>query len=440
MIEFWYALLGCVLGALGVAFYFQKESAKKATLEARLSQFQEMANALESENKILQAENQNVKEQAIRLEAEKQSFLTQIEQSKEERTKMEELLIGKFENLSHKIFEEKNEAFKKQSQESLGVLLSPLREKLHDFEKKIEESYGNHAKEQFSLKEQIKNIVDVNEKMRMQTQDLTNALKGDSKTQGNWGEIMLEKILSDSGLRKGIDYTAQAAGMNVKTEDGRTQQPDIVIHLPEQKHLIIDSKVSLTHYERYCTADQDDARALHLKQFLISVKKQIDELDTRSYQTSEKLGAPDFVLMFIPIEPAYMLALQQDPQMQNYAWNKKVVLVCPTTLFATLRTVASVWRIEMQNKNVQEIAHQGGLLYDKVAGFVSDMQNLGRQITTVEKTYGTAMNKLSQGTGNILGRTEKLKQLGAKTSKTLPPELLDTQEPQNLPDKTDQAA
>jgi len=335
------------------------------------------------------------------------------------------MLIGKFENLSHKIFDEKNEAFKRQSKESLGTLLNPLQEKLQDFEKKVNESFGNQAKEQFSLKEQIKSIVDVNEKMRLQAEDLTNALKGDNKAQGNWGEVILERILEDSGLRKNTDYTLQGGGLAMRNDEGKLQKPDVIVNLPENKHVIIDSKVSLTHYERFFSEEQEDIRARHLKDFLNSVKKHVNDLEERRYQTTEKLGTPDFVLMFIPIEAAYILAVQEDPEIQNYAWGKKVILVCPTTLFATLKTVASVWRLELQNKNAQEIAREGGLLYDKIEGFVTDMQALGRQMDTTQKTFDKALNKLSTGRGNILSKTEKLKELGAKTSKSLPPELID---------------
>ena len=360
------------------------------------------------------------------LKAEKEMFLRQIHQQKEDAQKAEDMLIQKFENLSNKIFDEKSQKFKTQSQEGLNNLLNPLKEKLVDFEKKVDESFGAQAKEQFSLKEQIKNIVEVNEKMKMSADDLTSALKGDSKTQGDWGEIKLEKILEDSGLHKGTDYVVQGGGMNLRDDEGALQKPDVIVNLPENKHVIIDSKVSLTHYERFCSEEDEDARVLHLKQFLASMKKHVTDLAHRGYQNLDQLGTPDFVLMFVPIEAAYVLAIQEDHDLQNFAWNKKVILVCPTTLFATLKTIASIWRVELQNKNALEIAKQGGMLYDKICGFVDEMKLLGKQMGTAQKTYGDAMNKLSEGQGNIIGRTEKMKKLGAKAEKSLPQELLDT--------------
>lgn len=368
---------------------------------------------------------QEAREKAIRLEAEKEFSLQQVAQGKEDLKKMEEMLIGKFENLSNKIFEEKSEKFKKQSQESLGELLNPLRERIAEFQKKVDDSFGQQAKEQFSLKEQIRNIVEVSGNMSKQTENLTKALKSDTKVQGNWGEIILEKILEESGLRKGMNYSVQGGGMNLRDAEGRLQKPDVIVNLPEGKHVIIDSKVSLTHYERYFSEEDDGARGLHIKQFLASVRKHAEELGARRYQDSESLGTPDFVLMFVPIEGAYMLAAQEDPELHSYAWDKKVIIVCPTTLFATLKTISSVWRLELQNRNALEIARQGGDLYDKIAGFVEDMEKLGKQIGTVEKTYVDAMGKLSSGRGNILGRTEKLRSLGVKTSKSLPSELVD---------------
>lgn len=419
-------VFGLLLSALVFVILRQKTLSKSATNEARAQQFEEMAIEIEGENKELMAEVRAAREEAVRLEAERAAFERQMEQAKADAQKNEEIMIGKFENLSHKIFEQKSQTFKQQSQDSLGVLLNPLKEKLVDFEKRVEQSFGEQTKENFSLKEQIKTIVSVNEKMTLQAESLANALKGDSKTQGDWGEVILERILEDSGLRKEVDYMVQGGGMNLRdTETNTLQKPDVIVNLPENKHVIIDSKVSLTHYERYFSEQDDTAKPLHLKQFLESIKKHIKDLEQRRYQDTEKLGTPDFVLMFIPIEAAYVLAVQQDREIQNHAWGKKVVLVCPTTLFATLKTVASVWRLELQNKNALEIAKQGGALYDKIEGFVSDMQTMGRQIETVEKTYGAAMNKLSEGKGNILGRTEKLKDLGAKASKQLPKELLD---------------
>jgi DNA recombination protein RmuC len=273
-------------------------------------------------------------------------------------------------------------------------------------------------------------MVETHSKMSVQAENLTNALKGDSKVQGNWGEVILEKILEESGLRKGMNYSVQGGGLNLRDAEGRLQKPDVIVNLPEGKHVIIDSKVSLTHYERFVSEQNEQARGLHIKQYLSSVRKHAEELGARRYQDSDALGTPDFVLMFMPIEAAYILAVQQDPEIHSFAWGKKVVIVCPTTLFATLKTIASVWRLELQNRNAQEIARQGGALYNAIADFSKDMEILGKQIGTVGKTYEAAMKKLSSQRGNILGRTEKLRELGAKTSKSIPAGLLNSSETQ----------
>ncbi|MBI3440543.1 MAG: DNA recombination protein RmuC [Proteobacteria bacterium] len=342
---------------------------------------------------------------------------------------LEEKFTLQFENLANRIFDEKNDKFKKESQEGIALLLNPLRERLQEFQKKVDESFGAQVKEQISLKKEIENIISINEKMTQQTENLTKALKGDVRAQGNWGEIILEKILEDSGLRKGTDYIIQGSGMSLRhAGDGSPVRPDVIIMLPDNKHVIVDAKVSLTHYERYCTAENATERSRHLKDYLSSIKNHVNGLEQRRYQDTEKLGTPDFVLMFLPIEGAYSLAIQEDAGLHSYAWDKKIVIVCPSILFATLKTIASVWRLELQNRHAQEIARQGGGLYDKVVGFVEDMQELGNKINASRKIYDDAFNKLSDGTGSILKRTQSLKALGIKSSKNIPRELVDDTE------------
>ncbi|MBU6474850.1 MAG: DNA recombination protein RmuC [Alphaproteobacteria bacterium] len=338
---------------------------------------------------------------------------------------MEEKFSLQFENLANRIFDEKTDRFKKESREDLGNLLNPLRERLQEFQKKIDDSFGTQMREQISLKEEIRHIVSVNEKMSQQTENLTRALRGDVKAQGNWGEVMLEKILEAAGLREGIEYTTQGGGQSLRhIEDGGVLKPDVMIMLPEDKHIIIDSKVSLTSYERYCGTEDAGERALFSKEYLASVRTHVTGLSGKRYQDAAK-GTPDFVLMFMPIEGAFSLALQEDPSLHSFAWEKKIVIVCPSTLFATLRTVESVWRLERQNRNTLEIARRGSLLYDKVAGFVDTMQDLGKKIDATQKTYDDAFKKLSTGTGNIIRQTEELKTLGVKAGKSLPKDLLD---------------
>ncbi|MCK5517994.1 MAG: DNA recombination protein RmuC [Alphaproteobacteria bacterium] len=342
---------------------------------------------------------------------------------------LEEKFALQFENLANRIFDEKTNKFKKESQESLGQLLNPLRERLQEFQKKVDDSFGAQVKEQISLKKEIENIISVNKKMSLQTENLTKALKGDVKAQGNWGEIILEKILENSGLRKGTDYIIQGASLGLRhAEDGSIIKPDVVIMLPEDKHIIVDAKVSLTAYERYCATEDVSLRARHLKEYLASIRAHVNGLEKRRYQDTEKLGTPDFVLMFMPVEGAYSLAIQEDIGLHGYAWDKKIVIVCPSILFATLKTIASVWRLELQNRHAQEIARQGGGLYDKIAGFVKDMQELGSRINKSQEVYNEAFKKLSTGNGNILKRTHDLKALGIKTSKKLPKELAEETE------------
>lgn len=417
--------VGLILTAAAFGWRVLRLERQNADLGAQNESF----GGLELKVQTLEQSLQNARESAIKLEVERDSFQKQTLQHQEDLKKMEEILTSKFENLSNKIFEEKSEKFKKQSQESLGELLNPLKERINEFQKKVDDSFGKQASEQFSLKEQIKNIVDVHGKMTLQAENLAKALKSDSKTQGHWGEIILEKILEDAGLQKDVNYNAQGGSLGLKhPETGQHLKPDIVIYLPEDKHVIVDSKVSLTAYERFCTEEDESLKPGHLKAFLTSVRKHVSDLEQRRYQDTDKLGTPEIVLMFMPIEGAFMLALQQDRDLHQFAWDKRVAIVCPSTLFATLKTISSLWRLAKQNQNAQDIAKTGGALYDKIANFVEDMQGLGKQLKTVEKTYDGAMNKLSTGRGNILTRTENLKKLGAKTSKMLPGTLLQVEQ------------
>lgn len=417
--------VGVVLGLILLALRGNGLKAQNVRAEDQLNTQDDLIEKLEAEKRSIEEKLNHTQQELVRASVEKETFAKQITQSREDLDKMEKKFQLQFENLANKIFDEKSQKFKTQSQEGLNELLNPLREKLNDFHKKVDDSFGKQANEQFALKEQIKMIVETNEKMTTQAEGLANALKGDSKTQGDWGEIVLEKLLEDSGLRKNIDYIVQGAGLGLKdSETGKHQKPDVIINLPDNKHVILDSKVSLTHYERYHSELEENLRPQHLSQFLASVKQHVKDLEKRRYQDTDKLGTPDFVLMFMPIESAYMLALEQDRELHQFAWDKGVAIVCPSTLFSSLKTISSLWRLVDQNQNAVEIAKKGGALYDKIAGFVTDMEKIGGQLKTLENTYEGAMNKLSTGKGNILTRTEGLKTLGAKTSKSLPQNLV----------------
>ena len=411
-------IVGAIILVLGVLYIRKAQEA--ATSQAALGQLEE----IKAERDGLRLEAETAKQCAVRLEAEKKALEEKYLQHQQDLDKMG----VQFENLANRIFEEKTTKFKKESEEGLGQMLAPLRERLQEFQKKVDESFGEQAKEQFSLKKEIERIVLANEKITLQAENLTNALKGESKTQGNWGEVILEKILEDSGLRKGVDYIAQGAQMELKSADGGRQHPDITVMLPENKHIIIDSKVSLTHYEQFFSEADEQKRIVLLKQFLHSVRTHVNGLEKRRYQDSEKLGTPDFVLMFIPIEGAFMLALQQDSTLHGYAWDKGVGIVCPSTLFISLKTIANLWRIETQNRHTLEIVRQGGKLYDKMVGFVEDMQKIGHHIDKTKDCYDGALNKLSVGKGNALKLTENLKMLGVKATKKMPEQFLEDDE------------
>ena len=329
-----------------------------------------------------------------------------------------------FRNTANQLFEEVSAKFSLQSEQKIGNMLAPLKERIGEFQKKVDDSFGTQRIEQNTLKAEIARIVNMNEQMRLQTENLTKALRGDVKAQGNWGEVMLERILEESGLIKNADYTLQGEEMGLTGEHGGRLKPDVIVNLPDGKHVIIDAKVSLTAYERYCREPDDTGRAVQLREFITSIKNHITGLEKKRYQDIEKLSSPDFVFMFLPVEGAYSLALQHDQELHSFAWNRKIALVCPSTLFASLSTIASLWRIEKQNRNVQEIAREAGGLYDKVVGFVSDMQDIGKKLGSTQAAYDDAFKKLSDGTGNIVKRVENLKTLGAKTTKSLPRDLV----------------
>lgn len=304
----------------------------------------------------------------------------------------------------------------------MNEILSPIKEKLISFEKKVEETYDKELRDKISLREEVKKLYDLNTKISDEANNLTKALKGDVKKQGNWGEVVLERILERSGLIKGQEYDREVF---MKNDDGQSIRPDVIIRLPEEKHIIVDSKVSLVAYERFVNASNDDEREAFQKEHITSFKAHIKGLAEKHYQSSDALNTPDFVLMFVPIESSFSVAVQADQELFGYAWDNKVVVVSPSTLLATLRTISSIWKQENQNKNVMEIARQGGALYDKFVGFVEDLIKLGKQMDGSQKLYQESMKKLYDGTGNLVGRAEKIRALGAKVKKKLPQALLD---------------
>ncbi len=352
----------------------------------------------------------------ISLEAEMKNIRERLENERKEVEKLQEKFKTEFQNMANAILKQNTREFNETSHKNMSDLLNPLKEKITDFEKKVEETYQKGKIDQTVLKEELKRLQEMNMKLGEEAGNLTKALKSDSKKQGNWGEVVLERILERSGLNKNEEYFLQ---YTAKGEDGNILRPDVLIKLPEEKHLIIDSKVSLTAFQEYIAADDEAKREKSLKQHLLSIRNHVKELGEKNYHNLKGLNTPDFVLMFMPVEPAFGTAVQADPDLFNFAWEKRIVIVSPTTLLATLRTVASIWSHEKQTRNALEIAKQGGKLYDKFEGFLKDLEKIGDNLNKAQVSYTEAHKKLISGRGNLLGQVEKLKTMGAKATKQI---------------------
>ena len=356
------------------------------------------------------------------LEAERRLSADKLARLQQSTQDAKSALSDQFKNLANEILEEKSRRFAEQNQQNLDTLLKPLQEKLSDFRKQVDETYQSEARERFALKQEVEKLAGLNLRMTDETRALTNALKGESKTQGDWGELVLETILENSGLRKGEEYVVQDTHT---ISDGSRLQPDVVIRLPESKHLVIDSKVSITAYTRYMQADDESTKTAELNSHVQSIKQHIQGLSSKNYQDLYGVGSIDFVLMFIPVEPAFLSAMRHAPDIYQEALKKNIVIVCPSTLLATVRTVAHLWRQEYQNKNAQEIARQCAMLYDKFVGFVEDLDKVGQRLEQAQVSYTDAVGKLKTGRGNLIRTAENVKKLGVKPNKSLPSKLTD---------------
>lgn len=341
---------------------------------------------------------------------------TQTKEKLEFRENTEKQLSNQFKILADEILEEKSRKFTDQNKTNLDLILEPLKIKISEFQGKVQEVYIQEGKDRSALSEQVKQLMALNNQLSDDAHNLTQALKGQSKAQGNWGELILERVLEASGLRKGHEYNVQVSHVR---EDGTRVQPDVVIHLPENRHLIVDAKVSLTAYEIHANADNDPERNTAIKKHLESVRSHIKELSEKNYQQLYGLQSFDFVLMFIPVEPAFMLAISHDNNLWLESWNKNILLVSPSTLLFVVRTVAHLWKQEQQNRNAQEIASRGAELYNKLAGFVDDLNMLGKRLQQAQISYDDAYSKFSKGKGNVIRQAEMLKQLGVKPTKPL---------------------
>ncbi|MGQ1908806.1 DNA recombination protein RmuC [Marinifilum sp. RC60d5] len=402
---------------------------EKSDLSHQLSILEERANNLMREKTRLEValdeereKNQNLTRSVSVSATERKNLEEKLTSQKQELEELQKKFTQEFENIASKILKENTKEFTSSNQKNMSDIMGPIKEKLILFEKKVEETYDKELRDKISLKEEVKKLYDLNTRISDEANNLTKALKGDVKKQGNWGEVVLERILERSGLSKGEEYEREVVMQN---SEGQIIRPDVIIKLPENKHVIVDSKVSLIAYERFVNTTNNIEAEKFQKEHIVSLKAHVKELADKHYQSSESLDSPDFVLMFVPIESSFAMAVQYDQELFSYAWEKKIVIVSPSTLLATLRTIASIWKQEHQNRNVLEIARQGGALYDKFVGFVDDMQNLGRQMETTKKTYSAAMNKLSDGKGNLVRNAEKIRELGAKVKKKLPQSLID---------------
>jgi DNA recombination protein RmuC len=369
----------------------------------------------EAQKRAHQAETDKAKNSTIN-----QNLREKLAVQEKEMKDLQKRFRDEFENLANKILEKNSKKFTQQNKEKMDQLLKPLGEKMEAFRKTVKETYEKETRENTSLKEQIKQMAELNKKMTKDANNLTKALKGESKTQGSWGEVILQRILERSGLSEGREYEVEE---HHTLKDGSRVRPDVVVYLPDEKRIIVDSKVSLTAYERFVSATDENGRQKALKQHLLSLRNHVKKLSEKNYQQLYGGNSPDFVLLFIPIEPAFGLALQNDNSLYYDAFNKNIVIVSPSALLATLGTIDSVWKQEYQSKNAQEIAYRGGKLYDKFVSFAESMEVIGQRIRQTQVSYDEAMGRLSTGKGNVVRQVEKLRELGAKNSKNLPEEL-----------------
>lgn len=426
-------LLGLAVGILLSWLYLKsKPFPQAAELQQLLTQrgiAESRAGTLEAEKSRLEAELKQREQQWLELNSAKSSLEANLRFQQErlanqqqEMAEIREKFTLEFKAIANELLEDKSKRFNEQNQQQMEQILSPLRERLKDFEQKVDSTHKESLEKHASLFNELKNLKELNQSMSEEARNLTRALKGENKTQGNWGEVILERILERSGLTRDQEYRVQES---FTTEDGRRLQPDITILLPDQKFLVIDSKVSLTEYERYSSATDDKEREQALKRHLLSIRAHIKQLSEKKYEQLHGQGSPDFVLLFVPVEPAFNLAVQHDNELFGDAFDRNIVLVSTSTLLATLRTVASLWQQEKQNQNAQEIARQAANLYDKFVDFSNDLVKVGSQLDMTKRTYGEAMNKLSEGKDNLVRKTERLRELGAKGSKQIDSRLLD---------------
>jgi len=404
---------------------FEKSAEEVRKLTGEVNGFSKEKAVLEEQKSALQQ----------RFEEQKKNFDKMKEDFDGSMKKMQDQMKSDFSLIANNIFEEKTDKFKKSSQENLNLILNPFKEQIEQFKKDVNDKYSNESKERFSLQSKIDELMNLNKTITEETKNLTTALKGDVKKQGNWGEFKLEKLLESSGLEKGKEYVAQAKGQGLKNEEGNTEQPDFIVYLPENKHIIIDSKVSLLAYTQFVEATTDEGREVAKGLLFESVKNHIDNLSSKNYHMNEQLMSPEITFLFTPFEGALSLIIDMQVPRQNmtlmqYAWEKKIAIVTPLTLMATLKTIASIWRFVRQEANAVKIADAAGKIYDKFHGFVTDMEDVQKSIEKANQTHTEAFNKLKFGRGNLFNQFENLKKLGAKAAKDIDKKYLELDQPE----------
>ena len=399
------ALVGYILKQRGTASVRDSLEAENRLLKEDLERAQQVENSLREE--LRQSDAERIEKATLNDELNKK-----LESQMAEQEKMAKQMQERFENLANKILDQKSAKFTESNKENIKSLLEPLDKDIRNFRKKVEDIHEKDLSQQASLKEFLGNLQQAQAKLSEDARNLTTALKGDSKKQGDWGEFILERTLEASGLVKGLEFSMQ--------ESFDRQRPDAIIRLPEDRAIVVDAKVSLTAYERSIGTDDEDLKKQALKEHLQSLKKHVDELSEKDYSAIEEINTPDFVLLFIPIEPAFGAALTQDPELYQYAFERKIVLVTSSTLMATIKTVANLWKLEKQNKHAHDIARRAGLLYDKFVGFLSSIEDIGKALGKATDAHEKAFSQLSSGSGNLVGQVEKLKAMGIRTKKELP--------------------
>lgn len=392
----------------------RQKSVALETLRLKLEEVQYLQQQLAIQVEIANTRGMEV----VTLKTVNENIIEKLENQKGEIENLQKKLTVEFENIATKILKERSDEFSFSNNKNLSEILNPLKERIQLFEKKVDETYDKELRDKISLREEVRKLTEMNARVSQEANNLTKALKGDVKKQGNWGEIVLERVLERSGLTRGQEFEREVV---VEGADYGVQRPDVIIHLPDSKHIIIDSKVSLVAYERFVSSESDEHRVIQLKDHISSLRSHVKLLSEKNYQNAQNLNTPDFVLMFVPIEASFSIAVQGDGEIFSYAWDRKIVIVSPTTLLATLRTISSIWKQENQTKNAQEIARLSGALYDKFIGFTEDMVKIKANIDRASGAYDDALKKMKDGSGNIIRTAEKIKELGAKTgSKSLP--------------------